>query len=49
MDNAIVPLVAAHPDWAPRILRGALWRSTVNAAFFTALWRDLSGAGSAAA
>lgn len=49
MDNAIVPVVAAHPDWAPRILRGGLWRSTVNAAFFTTLWRDLSGASSAAA
>jgi hypothetical protein len=49
MDNAIVPTVAAHPEWAPRILRGALWRSRVNAAFFSAVWRTLSGAETAAA
>jgi hypothetical protein len=49
LDNAIVPTVAAHPEWAPRILRGALWRSRVNAAFFTVVWRDLSGADTAAA
>jgi hypothetical protein len=49
MDNAIVPTVAAHPEWAGRILRGALWRSTVNAAFFTTLWQTLSGAETAAA
>jgi hypothetical protein len=49
MDNAIVPVVAANPDWAPRVLRGALWRSRVNAAFFTAIWRTLSGADSEAA
>ncbi len=49
MDNAIVPTVAAHPDWGPRILRGALWRSRVNAAFFTDVWRTLSGADTAAA
>ena len=44
MDNAIVPTVAQRPEWAPRILRGALWRSTVNGAFFTSLWRELSAA-----
>ena len=49
LDNAIVPVVASRPDWAARVLRGALWRSTVNAAFFDAIWRELSGAGSAAA
>ncbi|HVF05337.1 MAG TPA: iron-containing redox enzyme family protein [Frankiaceae bacterium] len=49
LDNAIVPTVAERPDWAARILRGALWRSSVNAAFFDGLWRDLSGAESAAA
>lgn len=48
MDRAIVPSVAAHPEWAPRILRGALWRSRVNAAFFETLWRSLSGAAEAA-
>jgi hypothetical protein len=48
MDNAVVPTVAAHPDWAPRILRGALWRSRVNAAFFTELWQLLAGTSVAA-
>jgi hypothetical protein len=49
MDNAIVPTVAERPEWGERILSGALWRSRVNAAFFTTLWRELSGAESAAA
>jgi hypothetical protein len=48
LDNAIVPIVADHPDWAPRILRGALWRSTVNAAFFTALHRTMTESQNAA-
>jgi hypothetical protein len=48
MDNAVVPAVEAHPDWAARILRGALWRSRVNAAFFTALWQSLSAESAAA-
>ena len=26
------------PEWGPRIVRGALWRSEVNAAFFEAAW-----------
>lgn len=38
LDNAIVPIVAAQPGWAERIVRGALWRSEVNAAFL----RDVS-------
>ncbi len=49
LDNAIVPIVAERPEWGERILRGALWRSSVNAAFFDAIWRDLSGAKTAAA
>lgn len=49
LDNAITPVVAERPEWAPRILRGALWRSSVNAAFFDGVWRDLSGASTAAA
>jgi hypothetical protein len=48
LDNAIVPVVAAHPEWAPRILRGALWRSRINASFFEVVWRELSGAERAA-
>jgi hypothetical protein len=33
LDKAIVPTVTEHPEWGPRILRGAAWRSAVNAAF----------------
>jgi len=33
LDKAIVPTVTAHPEWGARILRGAAWRSAVNAAF----------------
>ena len=33
LEKAIEPTVAEHPDWADRIVRGALWRSSVNAAF----------------
>jgi hypothetical protein len=34
LDNAITPLAEAHPEWAGRMLRGAQWRSAVNATFF---------------
>ena len=34
LEKAIVPLVEENPTWAPRILRGAWWRSQVNASFF---------------
>lgn len=37
LDNAIVPTVAEHPEWGSRIVRGASWRSAVNAAFFDAV------------
>ena len=33
LDNAIEPTVRDYPDWGERIVRGALWRSAVNAAF----------------
>lgn len=33
LDNAVGPLVAERPEWGPRILRGARWKSLVNAAF----------------
>jgi hypothetical protein len=33
LDKAIAPTMAAHPEWRSRIVRGALWRSAVNAAF----------------
>jgi hypothetical protein len=33
LDNSIVPTVAAHPEWSPRIVRGAHWRSVINGEF----------------
>jgi hypothetical protein len=33
LDKAIAPTIERHPDWGPRIVRGALWRSVVNAEF----------------
>jgi hypothetical protein len=41
MDKAVVPTVAERPDWGPRIVKGAWWRSTVNLRFFEALRVDL--------
>ena len=35
-EQAVAPLVAEHPGWGPRIVRGAWWRATVNLAFFQA-------------
>jgi len=37
LDAAVTPLVAAHPDWGPRILNGAWWRVSVNRRFFDAM------------
>ena len=34
LDKAVGPIVAERPDWGPRVIRGAWWRSVVNAAFF---------------
>ncbi|MDT7571736.1 MAG: hypothetical protein QOE05_1910 [Actinomycetota bacterium] len=48
MDKAIVPTVAERPDWGPRIVKGAWWRSSVNLSFFEAVRRDLVGESSAA-
>ena len=33
LDNAIAPTVEEFPDWSSRIVKGAHWRSMVNAAF----------------
>ena len=44
LDNAIAPYLDQHPTLTSRVLRGALWRSRVNAAFFRRLGQDL-GAG----
>jgi hypothetical protein len=43
LEKAIAPTVAEHPEWAPRILKGAWWRATVNLAFFDRMHRDLAG------
>ena len=48
MDKAIVPTVTDRPDWGPRIVKGAWWRSSVNLSFFDAVHRDLVGESSAA-
>jgi hypothetical protein len=34
LDRAVEPLEAAVPDWGPRMVRGARWRSIVNRRFF---------------
>ncbi len=49
MEKAVVPLVAERPEWGPRIVKGAWWRSTVNLRFFEALRLQLVGERSAAA
>jgi len=41
LDKAVAPVVAGHPDWAPRIVRGALWRSAVNADFLDEITAEL--------
>jgi hypothetical protein len=33
LEKAIVPVLLDHPQWGARIVRGALWRAAVNAAF----------------
>ena len=43
MDKAVVPTVTERPEWGPRIVKGAWWRSSVNLAFFEALHLDLVG------
>jgi hypothetical protein len=35
LDKAIVPTLLERPQWGERIVRGALWRSSVNAAFLS--------------
>ena len=41
MDKAIEPLAAQRPEWGPRMVKGAWWRSHVNLAFFAALQERL--------
>jgi hypothetical protein len=42
LDDAVRPLVAAHPGWASRIVRGARWRAAVNDGLFADLERALT-------
>ena len=42
LDNAVRPYVSEHPEWADRVVRGARWRSLVNARFFDASARWFS-------
>ena len=35
LDNAIAPIMAEQPDWAPRIVAGALWREYTTNAFLS--------------
>lgn len=49
LDHAVVPAVAEHPEWGPRVVRGAVWRSHVNAAFFGRLAEVFAVAGRSAA
>ncbi len=37
MDKAVVPTVTERPEWGPRIVKGAWWRSVTNLRFFEAL------------
>ena len=41
MDKAIEPLAGERPEWGPRMVKGAWWRSTINLAFFAALQEEL--------
>ncbi len=41
MEKAIVPLVAERPEWGPRMVKGAWWRSTTNLGFFEEVRRSL--------
>ena len=34
LDDAICPLVERHPEWGPRIVRGARWRAELNRRLF---------------
>jgi hypothetical protein len=43
MDKAIEPLARDKPQWGPRMVKGAWWRSTTNLAFFATLQQGLLG------
>lgn len=43
LENAIIPILGEEPSWGPRIVRGARWRSQVNAAFFHTVLFEVAG------
>ena len=49
LDHVVGPLAERYPDWAPRIVRGAHWRSFVNGRFFAMADARRRGADEAAA
>lgn len=42
VDGVVAPLEGQHPAWGPRIVRGAQWRSAVNARMFADAHRRLT-------
>jgi len=44
LDKAVVPLCEQQPEWAPRIVRGAWWRSSTNRALFEVLLQQFTAA-----
>lgn len=40
LEHAVEPLVARHPAWGARILRGTAWRALVNRRCFDAVERQ---------
>jgi hypothetical protein len=46
LEKAIVPTVRRHPAWAPRILRGAVWREQTNNAFLADVHDIVAATGS---
>ena len=48
MDKAIEPTAREFPEWGPRMVRGAWWRSTLNLRFFESVRADLVSESAAA-
>jgi hypothetical protein len=45
LDEVVGPLTHEHPEWGPRIVRGARWRAAVNGRFFAWAAREHGLAG----
>ena len=48
MDKAIEPTAREFPEWGPRMVRGAWWRSTLNLRFFECVRTELIAEAAAA-